>query len=380
MTKVSVQKGKKWMAPAAAVVALGMVLSACGGQSAKPSAAPAAAPGKDAGQPAASAPKELKTAQDVGLYEGADRNERLVEAAKKEGKVTVYTSMAAEDMQVLADMFEKKYGIKVTVYRASSEDVLQRVVQESKAKRYDADIVETNGPEMEAVYRENLLQEVKSPSLKDLIPEAILPHKQWVATRLNIFVQNYNTSKVKKEELPKTWDDLLDPKWKGRLGIEGADQDWYAAVVKDLGEEKGTKLFKDIAAKNGLSVRKGHTLLAQLVASGEVPMALTVYNYKAQQLKTQGAPVDWFAVEPAYARPNGVGLLKNSTRPNAAVLFYDFMITDAQQKLLEKEFVPTSKLIKTPLTDLKMKFIDPGITLDEKSKWDKLYEEMLKTK
>jgi iron(III) transport system substrate-binding protein len=201
-----------------------------------------------------------------------------------------------------------------------------------------------------------------------------------VATRLNIFAQAYNTTKIKKEELPKTWEDLLDPKWKGRLGIEGSDQDWYAAVVKDLGEDKGTKLFKDIAAKNGLSVRKGHTLLTQLVASGEVPFALTVYNYKAQQLKTQGAPVDWFAVEPAYARPNGVGLLKNSTHPNAAVLFYDFMITDAQQKLLEKEFVPTSKQIKTPLTDLKMKFIDPGITLDEKSKWDKLYAEMLKSK
>lgn len=236
----------------------------------------------------------------------------------------------------------------MTIYRASSEDVLQRTVQEAKAKRYDADIVETNGPEMEALYREKLLQEVKSPYVK--------------------------------EELPKTWEDLLDPKWKGHLGIEGSDQDWYAAVVKDLGEDKGTKLFKDIAAKNGLSVRKGHTLLTQLVASGEVPFALTVYNYKAQQLKTQGAPVDWYAVEPAYACPNGVGLLKNSTHPNAAVLFYDFMITDAQQKLLDKEFVPTSKQIKTPLTDLKMKFIDPAITLDEKAKWDKLYEEMLKTK
>lgn len=366
------RNGRKWMLPVAAVVALGMLLSACGGGS-------SATPAKDASS-AANAPKELKTAQDVALYEGADRNDRIAEAARKEGKLTVYTSMALEDMQAIAQMFEQKYGIKVTIYRASSEDILQRVVQESKAKRYDADIVETNGPEMEATYREKLLQEVKSPYLKDLIPEAIFPHKQWVATRLNIFVQSYNTSKVKKEDLPKKWEDLLDPKWKGRIGIEGSDQDWYAAVVKDLGEEKGTKLFKDIASTNGLSVRKGHTLLTQLVASGEVPFALTVYNYKAQQLKTQGAPIDWYAIEPAYARPNGVGLLKNSTHPNAAVLFFDFMITDAQQKLLDKEFVPTSKQIKTPLTDLKMKFIDPAITLDEKSKWDKLYEEMLRTK
>jgi iron(III) transport system substrate-binding protein len=379
MNKVRVRNGRKWMIFITVVIAL-CILSACsGGQSTKPAQAPASSPTM-APQQTASAPKELKTAQDVALYEAADRNERILEAAKKEGKLTVYTSMAAEDMQMLSEIFEQKYGIKVTTYRASSEDVLQRVVQESRAKRYDADIVETNGPEMEAIFRENLLQEVKSPFFKDLIPEAILPHKQWVATRLNIFVQAYNTTKVKKEELPKTWEDLLDPKWKGRIGIEGSDQDWYAAVVKDLGEDKGTKLFKDIAAKNGFSVRKGHTLLTQLVASGEVPFALTVYNYKAQQLKTQGAPVDWFAVEPAYARPNGVGMLRNSTHPNAAMLFYDFMITDAQQKLLDKEFVPTSKLIKTPLTDLKMKFIDPAITLDEKSKWDKLFTDMLKTK
>jgi iron(III) transport system substrate-binding protein len=106
-----------------------------------------------------------------------------------------------------------------------------------------------------------------------------------MSARLNVFVQAYNTKLVKKEELPKTWDDLLHPRWKGRLGIEADGQDWLAGVVGDIGEARGVKLFKDIVAANGISVRKGHTLLTQLVVSGEIPFALTVYNYAPSSLR-----------------------------------------------------------------------------------------------
>jgi iron(III) transport system substrate-binding protein len=313
--------------------------------------------------------------QQVAMYEGADREQKLVDAAKKEGKLTLYTSMAADDMQKIATSFEQKYGIKVNVWRASSENVLQRAVTEAKAGKFDFDVVETNGPELEAMHREKLLQEVKSPYLKDLIPEAILPHKEWVATRLNIFVQAYNTQKVKKEELPKNYEDLLDPKWKGRIGIEESDIDWLATVTKDMGEDKGIKLFKDVVAQNGVSVRKGHTLLTQMVASGEVPLALTVYNYKSEQMKKDGAPIDWFAIEPAIARPNGEGVAKNAPHPSAAVLFFDYMLNDAQAMLAKSEFVPTNKKIDTNLNKMKMKFADPAATLDENDKWTKIYDE-----
>src|SRR5262249_7612388 len=158
-------------------------------------------------------------------------------------------------------------------------NVLQRGVVEAGAGRHEADIFETNGPEMEALVREKILTPVNSPAVDNLIPEARFAHASWVGSRLNIFAFAYNTNKVKKEELPKTYEDLLDPRWKGRLGIEAEDADWFSGVVGQMGEARGLKLWKDIVATNAVSIRKGHTLLTNLVASGEIPMAITVYNY-----------------------------------------------------------------------------------------------------
>src|SRR5712664_1818403 len=276
--------------------------------------------------------KPNATAADVGLYRGADRLQKLIEGAQKEGELNLYTSAQSDDMGVLVSAYEKKYGIKVSVWRASSEKVLQRAVAEARANRNTVDIVETNGPEMESLHREKVLQQIKSPHHADLIAPAIRPHGEWVGTRLNVFVQAYNTKAVRKEDLPKTWEDLLDPKWKGRLGIEQEDSDWLAGLLAELGEAKGTRLFKEIVAKNGMSVRKGHTLLTQLVVSGEVPLALTVYNYKAEQFKGKGAPIAWFSIGTAIARPNGVGVARRAPHPHAAVLFYDFEISEEGQK------------------------------------------------
>jgi len=239
------------------------------------------------------------------------------------------------------------------------------------------DVAETNGPEMEAMSREKILQKVSSPYLKDLIEQAIRPHGEWVGTRLNVFVQAYNTGLVKKEDLPKTWEDLANPKWKGKLGIEQEDSDWLAGQFTELGEARATKVFKDIVANNGVSVRKGHTLLTQLVVSGEIPFALTVYNYKAEQLKGKGAPIDWYTIGPAIARPNGVGVAKQAPHPHAAVLFYDFEISPEGQKILAgRDFVPTSRKVDTPLNKIPMKFVDARVALDEFQKWEKLYADL----
>ena len=207
------------------------------------------------------------------------------------------------------------------------------------------------------------------------------PHREWIGTRLNVFVQAYNTKLVKKEELPKTWEDLLNPRWKGRLGIEAEDQDWLAGVASELGEARGTKLFKDIVATNGMSVRKGHTLLTQLVASGEVPFALTVYNYKVEQLKQKGAPIDWLSIGNAIARPNGVAVARQAPNPHAALLFYEFEISEEGQKVLaSRDFVPTNTRVETALAKLPMKFVDARMMLDAGDKWGKLYEDIFVAK
>jgi len=314
---------------------------------------------------------------DVMGYSGPDREKKLVEGAKKEGTLVIYTSAQNDDMGALVDAFKKKYGINVEVWRSSSEKVLQRAIQEARAGKNTMDIAETNGPELESLHREKIAAKLESPYLKDLIPEAIRPHGEWVGTRLNVFVQAYNTQQVKKEELPKTWEDLAQPKWKGKLGIEQEDADWLMGQYAQLGEARASKVFKDIVANNGVSVRKGHTLLTQLVVSGEIPLSLTVYNYKAEQLKNKGAPIDWFTIGPAIARPNGIAIAKAAPHPNAAALFLDFEIGPEGQKILAgRDFVPTSKKVDTPLNKVPMKFVDAASSLDQGQKFDKLYQDL----
>ncbi|MGH8641680.1 MAG: ABC transporter substrate-binding protein [Burkholderiales bacterium] len=314
---------------------------------------------------------------EVAALQGADREQRLIEGARKEGSLTLYTSFTTNDMAVFFAAFEKKYGIKVNAWRASSEAVLQRAVNEARARRYEVDAFETNGPELEALHREQILQAVNSPHHSTLVPQAVRPHREWATTRFNLFVAAYNTNLVKKEELPRTWADLAHPQWKGRLGIEAYDHDWFAGIVGGLGEAQGLKVFRDIVSANGISVRKGHTLLSNLVVSGEVPLALTIYYYRPVQLKEKGAPIDWFALKPVLARPNGVAVARRAPHPHAALLFYDFMLNEAQEIMTKRNFIPSSARITATLKDVpQFTVIDPKVVLDEGEKWVKLYDEI----
>ena len=311
---------------------------------------------------------------------GAERQKRLAEGAKKEGVVSIYTSMPQDDMAALTSAFEAKYGVKAKVWRSGSEKILQRGLLEAKANRFEVDVFETNSPEMEVLSREKVLIAANSPFLNELIPQAIPAHKEWIATRLNIFTCAYNTKLVRKDELPKTYQDLLDPKWKGRLSVEADDSDWLAETVMKMGEEKGIALFKEIARKNAVSVRKGHTLLANLVASGEVPMALTLYNYKIEQMKNSGANVDWFALDPTIARPNANGVARNAPHPHAALLFQDFELTEGQVILGKRDFIPTSTKVPSNLNKMPLTFANPKTTLDDGHKWNKIYDEIFNRK
>ena len=311
---------------------------------------------------------------------GAERLKRLAEGAKKEGVVSIYTSMPQDDMAALTTVFEAKYGVKAKVWRSGSEKILQRGLLESKANRFEVDVFETNSPEMEVLSREKVLIAANSPHLNELIPQAIPSHKEWIATRLNIFTCAYNTKLVRKEDLPKTYQDLLDPKWKGKLSVEADDSDWLAETVMKMGEEKGIALFKEIARKNAVSVRKGHTLLANLVASGEVPVALTLYNYKIEQMKNSGANVEWFALDPTIARPNANGVARNAPHPHAALLFQDFELTEGQVILGKRDFIPTSTKVASNLNKMPLTFANPKTTLDDGHKWNKIYDEIFNRK
>jgi iron(III) transport system substrate-binding protein len=312
----------------------------------------------------------------LATYEGADRLEKIVAAAKKEGALTLYTTIAEKDLPTLIKPFETKYGIKVNVWRAGTDKVLQRTLAEASANRREVDVVHFGSPEMEALSREKVLQPVISPVYRDLVAGSVPGHHEWAATLLSVWVQAYNTNLIKKQDLPKTYQDLLDPKWKGKLGIEAKDEDWFASVIDiNGGGDKGLKFFQDLVARNGLSPRSGHTLLTNLVVSGEVPMALTVYNYMPEQAKKKGAPIDWFALEPAVARSNAVGVAKRAPHPAAALLFHEYMLTDAQQYLTTLDYVPTNTKVVSPLKGVRILITNPGRALDESDKWTQLFDD-----
>jgi iron(III) transport system substrate-binding protein len=316
-------------------------------------------------------------AQSLNDYAGADRMDQIVAAAKKEGTLTLYTTIAEKDLPTIVKPFEDKYGIKVVVWRAGTDKVLQRTVQEARAGRNEVDAVHFGSPEMEALAREKVLAPVTSPVHKDLLAGSVPAHRQWAATILSVWVQAYNTGLVKKSELPKTYQDLLDPKWKGKLGIEAKDDDWFATVVHQLGgEEQGLAFFRKLAETNGISVRKGHTLLNNMVISGEVPLALTVYNYMPQQAKAKGAPIDWFAIEPAIARSNAIGVAAKPRHPAAALLFYEYLLgPDGQKAFTSIDYVPTNTRVESPVKGLKILATDPVRSLDEADKWSRLFDE-----
>ena len=323
---------------------------------------------------------QSQTLQTLATSTDEGRQQRLVEGAKKEGSLLYYTSTPAEYLILLTEPFEKRYGIKVNVWRARSELILQRVLNETRANKPVSDVVACIAPPIEALRRENVLQEVISPYQKDLIPSAVPAHHQWVSTLQYVLVQAYNTNKIRKEDLPKTYQDLLAPKWKGKLAIEGADHEWVTSVINDMGEANGTRFFNDLAAGNGLSVRSGHTLLTNLVASGEVPLALTNYQYSPAQLKAKGVPIDWFAIEPVVTIADAMGIPKNAPHPHAALLFYDYMISPEAQSILAKKigYVATNKKVESPVKNLKLKILDPGILLDDQEKSNARFESILR--
>jgi iron(III) transport system substrate-binding protein len=316
---------------------------------------------------------------ELAAYVGADREQRLLAGARKDGSLLWYTTFPSEYSNQLAAPFEKRYGIKVTHWRARSETVLAKALAEGKSGRPSADVITLISPQLEALRREGLLQRVRSPYQADHVPFAVPEHREWVATLSHVFVQAYNTTKVRNDELPHTWEDLLAPKWKGKLAIESDDHEWLAAVIAEMGEAKGTEFFRQLVATNGLKVHSGHALMTNLVASGEVPLALTVYQYSVEQAKKKGSPIDWFVIGPAAVSiTNGVTVPKRAAHPYAALLFYDYLISPQGQRVFaEIGYVPTSTKVESPVKGIRLKYLDAAKLFVDQEKSSRLFEQLI---
>lgn len=317
---------------------------------------------------------------DLALYTGQDRLDRLVAGAQREGTLTLYSSAPPADMGQIVTAFEKKYSLKVNLWRGSAEDILQRVLTEARAGRADLDVAETSPVQMEAMVREQILQRDETPVIDALIPQSVMAHHQWFPTRLTLFTGIYNTDLVKAADVPKSYADLLDPKWRGKLGIEAEAGNWLMTIVDTMGEAKGLQLFREIVARNGISVRKGHTVLANATAAGEIALSLNVYNFMANELKAAGAPVEPLFLPPVVALPAGAGMLRKAPHPNAALLFLDFILTDGQKVFVSEGALSTNRTIQKPPQGLDLTFVDNTKVLDEGDKWMRLYHDIFVVK
>ena len=308
---------------------------------------------------------------------GADRHERILAKARTEGTLNLYATMGQEQIGVLAAEFEKKYGIKVNVWRANSESVLRRAVTEAKGGRFEVDVIESNGFELESLHAEQLAQALDTPHATQMIAEALPAHREWIGNRANLFVFAYNSQKVRVDELPKSYADLLDPRWKSRLAAESDNIDWFHTVGQALGEERAVKMFSEIVRVNGIQLRKGHPLLASLTASGEVTAVLATYNYFIDKLrKDKSAPVNWVAVAPAVARVSGVALSRRAPHPNAAMLFIDFMLSDAQRMMPAMDLIPAARAENGLPAGIDWKFVNPVELVKQSEKWSRLYQQV----
>jgi iron(III) transport system substrate-binding protein len=318
----------------AGLLAAGLVLTGCG-------ASPTAGTAGSAPEKNPYAPYESLT--------GSKRTDKLLADARSEGgTLDLYTSNT--DIQDLVDAFQKAYpGIKVHAFRANSETVLQRAIQENDANKPQNDVMDTNDLELRALDSQHLLHAYKGPAEAGL-KDAAKNLGGWTAERFNAFVVGWNTNQVKKGEEPTDFADFADPKWKGKLSVEVGDWDWYASMHTYLTEEKGMSdaqadaLFKKIASN--VKVVKGHTVQGELLSAGQFAVALSVYSHTVDKAAKKGAPVAWRpAVEPVILRPNGVALMARARHPAAALLWTDWVLGPGQKVIAESLRIPAAKSV-----------------------------------
>jgi len=283
----------------------------------------------------------------VALLSGSVRaqdgqNTRLVDAARKEGEIVWYTTMSSDQNKAFMDRFQRKYPfLRPSVLRSGGGALLNRVLSEAKAGRYLFDVVHGTGEIVLPLMEEGLLAPYASPERK-MIPEDLKDDKgYWTSVYVNSVVLGYNKNLVKREDLPQDYDDLLDPRWKGRkISLDDSYTTFLQGLVSSWGKEKAVAYLRKLAEQEPVIMR-GSTVRVQLAAAGEVPLVIAYANI-IQNFAEKGAPIDWLALEPAVVSVNTVMLGAKATHPNAAKLFIDFTLSkEGQEKLWDFQRIPS---------------------------------------
>ncbi len=256
----------------------------------------------------------------------------LVEAAKKDGKLVWYTSIAIDTSKPLLDAFQKEYPfIKAELVRAGEEQLMNRVMSETRAGQWLFDAISTSA--MGAMVERRLITPYVAPERDAFLSEFKDPQGYWTGIFVNNLVLCYNTKMLAAKEAPRNYPDLLDPKWKGKMLMDSTDYDWFGTLATVWGKEKTVGYMKRLALQNPLW-RRGHGLTAQLLGAGEVPLAWA-YNFRIERMKNEGAPVEWIETfDPIVVTVSGMGLSAKAANPNAAKLLIDFATSKRGQQMV----------------------------------------------
>jgi len=284
-----------------------------------------AATGDAAGMPA--------TVAEIALYQGPDREQMLIEGAKKDGQVTFYNSNTW--LSTVAQEFEKKYPfVKVSVWRSESTNVMKKILEEYASGRFLADVMETSTG-MDILQRKGILQEYFSPEIAAYGDEAKAKGKNGVyhLTDREIYISlGFNTKLVSPADAPKNYKDLLDPKWKGKMSLAGGATGprWVGHVLNVMGREYLEKMVgQDVKVQN-----ISGAALAGLIVSGEVPLSPTIFDSNIFTAKKTGAPVEWRPLEPVIAGVGSSGMTTKAPHPYAALLFLDYLHSKEGQQVV----------------------------------------------
>lgn len=255
------------------------------------------------------------------------------EAAKKEGKVVWYTSTPITQAQQIAKLFEASTGIKVELFRSGGSAVLNRFMQETGAGRFAVDVMTTSDPAAAAALTKKGMFVPFKPENFEKIPDAAKdPAGNYIAQRLNIMTIYLRTDLVPAADVPKTWDDLMQPKYKGKLVM--TDPSFTALQLTVVGEHSRTNGwgFYEKLKANDIMIVRGNEQVSSMIKRGERWIAVGALDSYAAADRAAGHKITTiFPAAGTYVIPSPTAIIKGGPNPNAAKWFAEYMIGDEAQ-------------------------------------------------
>ncbi len=326
------------------------------------------------------------------MARAADVDPALVAAAQKEGEVVWYSTLIINQIvRPMVEAFQAKYpGIQVRYSRATSSDVALKIRNEARARRVQADLFD--GSNTVFMLQEGGLVAEYRPKSAEAYPADLKdPRGLWTALNLFYWTSAYNTNLVKEAEAPKTYEDLLDPKWKGKIAwtndlTPGGPPGFIHNILATMGEEKGMAYLRTFAAQGPVSIPAAQRVVLDHVIAGEYPLAVMILNYHATISAAQGAPVRWIKMEPLLQSMSLVSVVKDAPHPNAARLFVEFMLSDAGQKVMaDSDYLPASPSVaakvpgnKPDAGHFKVNVVTPDMARDDTAAWTAIYKDLFR--